>query len=98
VRCDTRAKQSQHLYLARLGTVVLGVLWKGVRGISSVEDREAALMWLVSGLEHVRARGQTRILGYLEAVLDDVVFEMESAARSGSVFAGTEQLERRRRK
>jgi len=69
-----------------------------MRVMSSVDDPTATLMWLVSGLEHVRARGQTRILGYLEALLDDVVFEMESAARSGSVFAGREQLGRRRRK
>jgi hypothetical protein len=51
----------------------------------SVDDRTATLAWLVSGLEHARRRGQTKILGYLEAVLDDVVFEMESAARSESV-------------
>ena len=53
--------------------------------ILSVDDRRATLAWLVSGLEHARRRGQTRILGYLEAVLDDVVFEMELAARSESV-------------
>ena len=50
--------------------------------MSSVADRTATLAWLVSGLEHARTRGQTKIVGYLEAVLDDVVFEMESAARS----------------
>jgi hypothetical protein len=69
-----------------------------VREMLSVDDPTATLMWLVSGLEHVRMRGQTKIVGYLEAILDDVVFEIESAARSGSVFAGREQLERRRRK
>jgi hypothetical protein len=69
-----------------------------VREMLSVDDPTATLVWLVSELEHVRTRGQTRILGYLEAVLDDVVFEMESTARSGSVFAGREQLKRRRRK
>jgi hypothetical protein len=68
-----------------------------VRERLSVDDRTATLMWLVSELEHARTRGQIKIVGYLEAVLDDVVFEMESAARSGSVFADREQLERRRR-
>jgi hypothetical protein len=69
-----------------------------VRVMSSVDDRTATLVWLVSELEHARRRDQTKLVGYLEAVLDDVVFEMESAARSGSVFAGGEWLERRRRK
>jgi hypothetical protein len=55
-----------------------------VRDMSSVEDQTATLVWLVSGLEYARTRGQTMILGYLEAVLDDVLFEMESAARSES--------------
>ena len=46
------------------------------------EDTETAtLAWLVNALEHARARGQTKLVGYLEAVVDDVVFEMESAAR-----------------
>ncbi len=52
-----------------------------MRVMSSVDDRTATLMWLVRGLEHARTQGQTKVLGYLEAVLDDVVFEMESAAR-----------------
>jgi hypothetical protein len=41
----------------------------------------ATLLWLVSALEHARARGQKKLVGYLEAVVDDVVFEMEVAAR-----------------
>ena len=56
-----------------------------MRVMSSVDDRTATLAWLVSELEHARKRGQTKIVGYLEAVLDDVVFEVESAARSESV-------------
>jgi hypothetical protein len=34
-------------------------------------------------MEHARAKGQTRVVGYLEAVMDDVVFEMESASPRG---------------
>ncbi len=41
----------------------------------------AALAWLVSALEQARREGQWKAVGYLEAVLDDVVFEMESVAR-----------------
>ena len=41
----------------------------------------ATLDWLASALEQARAQGQWKAVGYLEAVLDDVVFEMEMAAR-----------------
>jgi hypothetical protein len=36
---------------------------------------------LGEALEYARSNGQTKVIGYLEAVLDDVVFEMEIAAR-----------------
>ena len=39
------------------------------------------LAWLVSALEYTRSRGQTKAVGYLEEIADDIVFEMESAAR-----------------
>ncbi len=45
------------------------------------DTETATLAWLVGALEHVRARGQTTLVGYLEAVADDVVFEMEAPAR-----------------
>ena len=38
------------------------------------------LSWLMGALEHARARGQTEVVGYLEAIADDVMFEMESSA------------------
>ncbi len=41
----------------------------------------ATLAWLVSALEQARREGQSKTVGYLEAVLDDVEFEMEMAAR-----------------
>ena len=47
-----------------------------------VENTEAAsLAWLVGALGHALARGQTKIVGYLEAVVEDAVFEVEAAAR-----------------
>jgi hypothetical protein len=49
--------------------------------MSRADTETATLAWLVNALEHARARGQTKLVGYLEAVVDDVVFEMESAAR-----------------
>jgi hypothetical protein len=36
---------------------------------------------LVEALEYARTNGQARVVDHLEAVLDDVVFEMEIAAR-----------------
>jgi hypothetical protein len=46
-----------------------------------VRDTETAtLAWLVNALEHTRARGQTKLVCYLEAVVEDVVFEVEAAA------------------
>ena len=45
------------------------------------ETDAAILTWLVGALEHARARGQTRLVSYLEAVVDDVVFEVKAAAR-----------------
>ena len=41
----------------------------------------ATLAWLVNALEQARREEHVRVVGYLEAVADDVVFEMESAAR-----------------
>ena len=46
------------------------------------DNETVALAWLVSALEHARTQSQTKLLAYLEVVLEDVVFEMESAARS----------------
>ena len=46
-----------------------------------VDTETVTLAWLVGALEHARARGQTKLVGYLEAIVDDVVFEMEAAAR-----------------
>lgn len=49
-----------------------------------VADTEAAtLAWLEAALEHARSNGQTRVVGYLEAVMDDMVFEIESASPRG---------------
>jgi hypothetical protein len=34
----------------------------------------------MSALEHTRAQGQTEVVGYLEAIAEDVMFEVESSA------------------
>ena len=40
-----------------------------------------SLAWLEDALEHAYAHGQMQTLAYLEAVMEDVVFEVELAAR-----------------
>jgi hypothetical protein len=43
-------------------------------------DTETATMaWLIEALEHARSTGQTKAVGYLEEVADDVVLEVEMA-------------------
>jgi hypothetical protein len=49
------------------------------------ETDTATLAWLASALEHARSRGQTKVVGYLEEVADDVVFETEMVARRTSL-------------
>jgi len=49
------------------------------------DTETATLGWLVNALEQARGKGHDRLVGYLEAVLDDAMFEMESAAREGRV-------------
>ena len=46
-----------------------------------VDTETTTLAWLASALEQARMQGQSKALAYLEDVTDDVVFEMESAAR-----------------
>ena len=48
--------------------------------MTGVDIETATLVWLVEALEHVRSRGQTKIVGFLEEVADDMVFEAEAAA------------------
>ena len=38
---------------------------------------------LVGALEHANTRGQTRLATYLEAVVEEVVFEVEADTRRG---------------
>ena len=45
-----------------------------------VDSETATLAWLVEALEHARSRGQTKVVGYLEEVADEVVFEVELVA------------------
>ena len=45
------------------------------------ETEQATLAWLVEVLEYARSRGQKKLVGYLEEVAEEVVFEVEAASR-----------------
>jgi hypothetical protein len=50
-------------------------------------ENEACLAWLADAVERVRLEGQIKVAGYLEAVLEEVAFEIEDTPRS-KPFAG----------
>ena len=46
------------------------------------KDNEVCLAWLADALQQLRQEGQTKVVGYLEAVLEELVFEMKGLPRS----------------
>ena len=46
------------------------------------KDNEICLAWLADTLQQLRPEGRAKAVGYLEAVLEEVVFEMKMAPRS----------------
>jgi hypothetical protein len=56
------------------------------------KDIEVCLAWLEAALQQLRPEGQTKVVGYLEAVLEEIVFEtkMGPGAYSRSVTYPTE--------
>jgi hypothetical protein len=44
-------------------------------------DNEVCLAWLEGALQQLRPEGQTKAVSYLEAVLEEVIFEMEIAPK-----------------
>ena len=43
---------------------------------------EVCLAWLVDALRQLRQEGRTKAVGYLEVVLEEVVFEMKMSSKS----------------
>ena len=39
------------------------------------KDTQVCLVWLAEALQQLRPEGQEKVAGYLEAVLEEVVFE-----------------------
>ena len=77
--CDAESQGSGLGDSAHLRKVQLRREW-GTRSLS--KDNEVCLEWLEDALQQLRQEGQTKVVGYLEAVSEDVVFEMKMAPRS----------------
>ena len=45
-------------------------------------ENEACLAWLRDAAERARLEGRAKVAGYLEAVLEEVAFEVDAASRS----------------
>ena len=43
------------------------------------KDNEVSLAWLEDALQQLRQEGQTEVVGYLEAVFEELVFETKDA-------------------
>ena len=54
---------------------------------SGVDLDTAALAWLVSALKQARTRSHVKLVDYLETIADEVVFEVEMAARRVSLLS-----------
>ncbi len=54
---------------------------KRLRKATITHDGSATLAWLGEALGYARRRSQAKLVGHLEEVLDDAVFEMEMDAR-----------------
>jgi hypothetical protein len=48
------------------------------------KDNEACLAWLADALQQLRPEGRAKAVGYLEAVFEEVVFEMKMAPSAPS--------------
>ena len=46
------------------------------------KDNEICPAWLADTLQQLRPEGRAKAVGYLQAVLEEVVFEMKMAPRS----------------
>ena len=45
-------------------------------------ENEVCLEWLAHALQQLRSEGQTKVVSYLEAVSEEVLFEMKARPRS----------------
>ena len=56
--------------------------------VGKESNESVSLAWLEDALEHAYAHGQMQTLAYLEALMEDVVFEMEMATSKKAFSVG----------
>jgi hypothetical protein len=49
-------------------------------------DNEICLAWLAAALQQLRSEGRTKVVGYLEAVTEEVVFETKMVPGPGLTY------------
>ncbi len=66
-----------------------GAIWENNEGRMFLNtENEVCLWWLEGALQRLRPEGQKEIVGYLEAVLEEIVFETKMTPRpSGPTFS-----------
>jgi hypothetical protein len=55
-------------------------------------DNEVCLAWLAEALQQLSQEGQEKAVGYLEVVLEEVLFETKMPPRPSSLSFSTERL------
>jgi hypothetical protein len=55
-------------------------------------DNEVCLLWLEGALQQLHPEGQKKVVGYLEAVLEEIVFETKMSTRPSGLTFRTEGL------
>ena len=55
-------------------------------------DNEVSLAWLEGALQRLRPEGEKKVVDYLEAVLEEIVFETKMSTRPSGLTFRTEGL------
>jgi hypothetical protein len=53
-------------------------------------DKDACLAWLAEALQQLSPEGQKKVVGYLQAVLEEVLFETKMPPRPSGLSFSTE--------
>jgi len=79
----TTLKGSGFSGLGPLSVSEKGTVAKNDGGLALLStDNEVCLAWLAHTLQQLRAEEQTKVVSYLEAVSEEVLFEMKALPRS----------------
>jgi hypothetical protein len=55
-------------------------------------DNEVSLAWLEDAFQRLRPEGEKKVVDYLEAVLEEIVFETKMSTRPSGLTFRTERL------